>query len=97
MDYLYLVLNYSVLIVKVIKMQEIKIYKTIDLTGQSCAGPLGELIGVMDEIVKGEAVEVIVDPRSDTKDKLLEWVKNKGYKIVSNREESGRMIVVIGK
>ncbi|MCY0849450.1 sulfurtransferase TusA family protein [Sulfuracidifex metallicus] len=73
-----------------------KIYKTLDLTGTSCAGPIGELLGVMDEIKEGEAVEAIVGD-AETAKQVREWVKATGFKMIDDREKEGKYWFVIGR
>jgi len=38
-------------------MSQLKIYKELDLTSSSCAGPIGELSSVLEEIRQGEAIK----------------------------------------
>ncbi|AWS00553.1 response regulator SirA [Metallosphaera hakonensis JCM 8857 = DSM 7519] len=78
-----------------IKMS-LKIYKKLDLTGQSCAGPLGELSGVLEELSPGEAVEATLGDEATKKD-VVAFATKKGYKLVSERNEGGKFVVVIGK
>ncbi|BBL46349.1 response regulator SirA [Metallosphaera sedula] len=78
-----------------IKMS-LKIYKKLDLTGQSCAGPLGELSGVLEEISPGEAVEAILGDEATKKD-VVAFVTKKGYKVVSEKNEGGKFTLVITK
>ncbi len=74
-------------------MAQLKIYKTIDLTGNTCSGPLGELSGVMDEIKEGEAVEAIISPEN------LEVVKSfcslRDWKIVEEKNSGKNYILTI--
>ncbi|AWR94242.1 sulfurtransferase TusA family protein [Acidianus brierleyi] len=74
-------------------MTQLKIYKTIDLTGNTCSGPLGELSGVMDEVKEGEAVEAIISPEN------LEVVKSfcslRDWKIVEEKNNGKNYILLI--
>jgi len=74
-------------------MTQLKIYKTIDLTGNTCSGPLGELSGVMDEVKEGEAVEAIISPEN------LEVVKSfcslRDWKIVEEKNNGKNYILII--
>ncbi|MFP3201435.1 MAG: sulfurtransferase TusA family protein [Sulfolobus sp.] len=54
-------------------MSQVKIYKELDLTSSSCAGPIGELSAVIDELQPGEAVKVILGD-SGTKKDIEAWV-----------------------
>ncbi len=74
----------------------IKIYKTLDLTGSTCAGPIGELLGVMGEVNEGEAVEAIVGD-AETAKQVREWVKATGFKMLSDEERDGKFKFVIGR
>ncbi|EHP71067.1 putative redox protein, regulator of disulfide bond formation [Metallosphaera yellowstonensis MK1] len=78
-----------------IKMS-LKIYKKLDLTGQSCAGPLGELSGVLEEISPGEAVEAVLGDEATKKD-VVAWATKKGYKIVQERRDGNNYVVVLTK
>jgi len=77
-------------------MSSYKIQKSLDLTGTSCAGPIGELSGVMDEIGVGEAVEVILGDEATKKD-VVAWVTKKGYKVVSETKEGNKFKLIIQK
>ncbi|BBG25441.1 hypothetical protein IC006_2777 [Sulfuracidifex tepidarius] len=74
----------------------LKIYKTLDLTGSTCAGPIGELLGVMGEINEDEAVEAIIGD-AETARQVREWVKATGYKLVSETQEGNKFKFVIGR
>ena len=77
-------------------MSSYKIQKTLDLTGTSCAGPIGELSGVMDEIGAGEAVEVILGDEATKKD-VVAWATKKGYKVLSETKEGNKFKLIIQK
>ncbi|BCU66769.1 response regulator SirA [Sulfolobales archaeon HS-7] len=72
----------------------LKIYKKLDLTGVSCAGPLGELSGTFDELQPGEAVEVLLGDEA-TRNDILVWSKKRGAKIVEDSKEGNRYRLVI--
>lgn len=74
----------------------VKIYKSLDLTGQSCAGPVGELSGVLDELAQGEGVEVIFSDESTVRDAIM-FVQKKGYRVVESAKVDGRFRLVIAK
>jgi TusA-related sulfurtransferase len=74
----------------------VRIYKSLDLTGQSCAGPVGELSGVLDELAEGEGVEVIFSDESTVRDAVM-FAQKKGYRIIENAKEGGKFRVVIAK
>ena len=73
-----------------------KIIKTLDLTSSSCAGPIGELSGTMDELYAGEAVEVILGDEATKKD-VVAWATKRGYKVVSEKKEGNTYRLVIQK
>jgi TusA-related sulfurtransferase len=73
-----------------------KIYKRLDLTGSSCAGPIGELSGVMEELKAGEAVEVLLGDEGTKKD-VVNWVSKKGYKVLAEEKEGNKIKLVIGR
>ncbi|ARM76163.1 sulfurtransferase TusA family protein [Acidianus manzaensis] len=77
-------------------MSSLKIYKELDLTSSSCAGPIGELSGVVDELDQGEAVKVILGDEP-TKNDILAWCKKKGLKIVEEKQEGSKYILLITK
>ena len=77
-------------------MSQIKIYKELDLTSSSCAGPIGELSAVVDELQPGEAVKVILGD-SGTKKDIEAWVKKRNLKLIESKEEGGKYILLIGK
>jgi TusA-related sulfurtransferase len=77
-------------------MSMVKIYKKVDLTGTSCAGPIGELMGLMDEINQGEAVEALLKDE-ETKNMVISWAKTVGLKIFEERKEGNNFVVVVGK
>jgi TusA-related sulfurtransferase len=77
-------------------MSMVKIYKKVDLTGTSCAGPIGELMGLMDEINQGEAVEALLKDE-ETKNMVVNWAKTVGLKIFEERKEGNNFVVVVGK
>jgi len=74
----------------------VKLYKKLDLSGSSCAGPIGELSGVYEEMRTGEAVEVILGDESTRKD-LLAWAMRKGAQVVEESREGNRIRVVLVK
>ncbi|MDG6933877.1 MAG: response regulator SirA [Nitrososphaerota archaeon] len=61
------------------------LYKSIDLTGSSCAGVIGELSGVYEELRQGEYVEVLIGADSDKKD-LYAWASRVGAKIMKDEK-----------
>ncbi|EZQ02254.1 MULTISPECIES: sulfurtransferase TusA family protein [Acidianus] len=77
-------------------MSSMKISSKLDLTGYSCAGPIGELSGVLDTMKDGEAVEAILADESTKKD-VLAWAQKKGYKVIEEKKDGNKFIVVIGK
>ena len=56
------------------------LYKTLDLTGQSCAGVVGELSGVYEEMRPGEYVDVLIKSDSGKKD-ILAWASRVGARV----------------
>ncbi len=74
----------------------VKIYKKVDLTGTSCAGPVGELMGLIDEINQGEAVEALLKDE-ETKNIVVNWAKSIGLKVFEERKEGDNFVVVVGK
>ncbi|MCI2414023.1 MAG: sulfurtransferase TusA family protein [Candidatus Aramenus sp.] len=74
----------------------VKIYKELDLTSSSCAGPIGELSGVLDEMEKGEAVKVILGDEATKKD-ILAWSKKKNLTVVEDKQEGNKYILVLQK
>ena len=77
-------------------MSQFKIYKELDLTSSSCAGPIGELSGVLEELRQGEAVKVILGDEATKKD-VEAFVKKKGYSIVQSTQEGNKFILLIAK
>ncbi|MCY0859212.1 MAG: sulfurtransferase TusA family protein [Sulfolobaceae archaeon] len=77
-------------------MSSFKIYKRLDLTSSSCAGPIGELSGVMDEVNPGEAVEVIVADEATKKD-IITWANRRRFKVVDQGQENGKFKLLVGK
>ncbi|AWR97464.1 response regulator SirA [Acidianus sulfidivorans JP7] len=77
-------------------MSSLKIYKELDLTSTSCAGPIGELSGVVEELDKGEAVKVILGDEA-TKNDIIAWSKKKGLNIVEEKQEGSKYILTIAK
>ncbi|WP_187146852.1 sulfurtransferase TusA family protein [Saccharolobus islandicus] len=77
-------------------MSSLKIYKELDLTSSSCAGPIGELSSVVDELREGEAVKVILGDEATKKDITL-WVKKRGLKLIQESQEGNKYILLIGK
>ncbi|BFH73688.1 sulfurtransferase TusA family protein [Sulfurisphaera javensis] len=77
-------------------MSQLKIYKELDLTSSSCAGPIGELSGVLEEIREGEAVKVILGDEATKKD-VEAFVKKKGYKIAQSTQEGKNFVLLITK
>ncbi|WP_338602673.1 sulfurtransferase TusA family protein [Sulfolobus tengchongensis] len=77
-------------------MSSLKIYKELDLTSSSCAGPIGELSGVIDELRDGEAVKVILGDEATKKDITL-WAKKRGLKIVQETKEGNKYILLVSK
>jgi len=73
-----------------------KIYKTLDLTGSSCAGPIGELSGVLEELRQGEAVEVILGDESTKKDAIA-FATKRGFKVIKEEKVEKGIKLVIGK
>ncbi len=74
-------------------MAQLKIYKSVDLTGNSCSGPLGELSGVMDEIKEGEAIEAIVSPENI--DVVKSFCSLRDWKIVEEKSDNKNYILLI--
>lgn len=77
-------------------MSQLKIYKELDLTSSSCAGPIGELSGVLEEIREGEAIKVILGDEATKKD-IEAFVKKKGYKIAESKQEGKNFVLLITK
>ncbi|MEM0373341.1 MAG: sulfurtransferase TusA family protein [Sulfolobaceae archaeon] len=77
-------------------MSQYKIYKTLDLTGSSCAGPIGELAGVLEELRQGEAVEVIFADEATKKDAIA-FASRKGFKVLKEEKLDKGIKLVIGK
>ncbi|AHC50828.1 response regulator SirA [Sulfolobus acidocaldarius SUSAZ] len=77
-------------------MSSLRIYKELDLTSSSCAGPIGELSGVIDELQDNEAVKVILGDEATKKDIVL-WAKRRGVKIVKEEQEGSKHILFITK
>ena len=79
-----------------VKMDQVKIYKELDLTSAGCAGPLGELNQVADDLKEGEAVKVILEGKEP---KLLveSWAKKKGFKVLDVKEEGKKYVMLIAK
>ncbi|QIW23479.1 response regulator SirA [Sulfolobus sp. S-194] len=75
-------------------MSQLKIYKELDLTSSSCAGPIGELSGVLEEIKEGEAIKVILGDEATKKD-VEAFVKKKGYKIVQSTQDGKNFVLLI--
>jgi len=73
-----------------------KIYKTLDLTGSSCAGPIGELSGVLEELRQGEAVEVILGDEATKKDAIA-FATKRGFKVIKEEKVEKGIKLVIGK
>ncbi|ADX83973.1 SirA family protein [Sulfolobus islandicus HVE10/4] len=78
------------------KLSSLKIYKELDLTSSSCAGPIGELSSVVDELREGEAVKVILGDDATKKDITL-WSKKRGLKIVQESQEGSKYVLLISK
>ena len=77
-------------------MSALKIYKELDLTSSSCAGPIGELSGVIDELRENEAVKVILGDEA-TKNDVTLWAKKRNLKIVQESQEGNKYILLISK
>lgn len=77
-------------------MSTFKVYKKLDLTGSSCAGPIGEIAGVMDEVNPGEAIEVLIKDEATKKD-IVTWANKRKFKIVDEGVEEGKFKLLIGK
>lgn len=77
-------------------MSQLKIYKELDLTSSSCAGPIGEISGVLEELKKGEAIKVLLGDEATKKD-VEAFVKKKGFKVVESKQEGNKFILLIGK
>ncbi|MEM0117359.1 MAG: sulfurtransferase TusA family protein [Conexivisphaerales archaeon] len=73
-----------------------KLYKSMDLTGSSCAGVIGELAGVYEELQPGEYVEVLIAADSDKKD-LFAWASRVGAKIVKEEQQGNRYRLEVAK
>jgi len=78
-------------------MSQFKIYKELDLTlSTSCAGPIGELLGVLEELREGEAVKVILGDE-ETKNNIEDFVRRMGYSIVQSTQKGDEFILLIAK
>ena len=77
-------------------MSQLKIYKELDLTSSSCAGPIGELSSVLEELRQGEAVKVILGDEATKKD-VEAFVKKKGYSIAQSTQEGNKFVLLIAK
>lgn len=67
-------------------MSQRKVYKKLDLSGSSCAGPIGEVSGVYEELAKGEFLEVVLGDQATKKD-LIAWAKKVGAVVEEETEE----------
>lgn len=77
-------------------MSTMKIYKELDLTSTSCAGPIGELSSVIDELNPGEAVKVILGDEATVKD-IKTWVNRRKLKLIEESKIDNKYVLVIGK
>lgn len=77
-------------------MSSLKIYKELDLTSSSCAGPIGELSAVVDELQAGEAVKVILGDEA-TRNDILAYAKKRNLKVVEDKKEGNRYVLLIIK
>jgi len=78
-------------------MSQFKIYKELDLSvSASCAGPIGELFGVLEELREGEAVKVILEGE-ETKNNIEDFVRRIGYSIVQSTRKGDKFILLIAK
>lgn len=77
-------------------MSQVKIYKKLDLSGNSCAGPLGELSGVYEELKEGEGIEVILGDEGTKKD-ISAWAKKVGAKIINEKSDGNKFVLVVAK
>lgn len=77
-------------------MSSLKIYKELDLTSSSCAGPIGELSGVIEELRENEAVKVILGDEA-TKNDILMWSKKRNLKVLEDKKEGNNYVLLISK
>jgi TusA-related sulfurtransferase len=77
-------------------MSAVKIYKELDLSSASCAGPIGELSGVVEELQPGEAVKVYLGDEGTKKD-VEAWAKRRNLKVLESKVENGKYVLVIAK
>ncbi len=77
-------------------MSSVKIYKELDLTSSSCAGPIGELSSVVDELNPGEAVKVILGDEATVKD-IKTWINRRKLKLIQESKEGNKFILLVGK
>lgn len=74
----------------------LKLYKSLDLTGSSCAGVIGELSGVYEELQAGEYLEALVKATAEKKD-IYAWASRVGAQIVSDKPDAKGSMIFIAK
>jgi TusA-related sulfurtransferase len=74
----------------------LKLYKSMDLTGSSCAGVIGELSGVYEELQPGEYVEILIGADSDRRD-LYGWAARVGAKVVKEERQGNFFKLEVAK
>jgi len=77
-------------------MSERKLYKKLDLSGSSCAGPIGEVSGVFEELAKGEFIEVVLGDQATKRD-IMAWAKRVGAMVEEEASEGGKPRLLIGR